>query len=356
MTLSAAQLRPWVGAYRDPASGAVTEIVQVDGALVAVIGQRRVPLVAVSADRLRLGVGPPFVTRMERPGATRRLRIEREGQPPQLLDAVELVSPTPAELAEYADTYASEELQTAYSLRIAGDTLRIHRRIGAPMPLRPTIRDAFSSTGPELPGIRLSFRTRPIRRRVWLRAAGGARPQHSLPALLGGQRRAGSRADRVWGGTVTCVGGSMPLVFIYGTLMRGRANHGVLKRLGATFVGAAWTPEPRILVDLGPYPALTDPEAPDAPIPAGPVFGELWTVPESALAPLDDFEGCPELYKRVSVAVETADGTWMDVFVYVFARRLPRLASVIRSGRYEGIGEALPEGARPEDIATHSCL
>ncbi len=142
----------------------------------------------------------------------------------------------------------------------------------------------------------------------------------------------------------------MPLVFVYGTFLRGRANSGVLARLGAAFVASARTVEPRALVDLGPYPALVDADAADAPTPTGPVFGELWEVAESSLAPLDAFEGCPELFKRQSVSIERDDGAREDAFVYVFARHVPRRARVISSGRYEATGVALPEGATPADI------
>ncbi len=142
----------------------------------------------------------------------------------------------------------------------------------------------------------------------------------------------------------------MPLVFVYGTFMRGRANNGVLTGLGATFVASARTFEPRTLVDFGPYPALVDADAPDAPVATGPVFGELWEVPQGSLAPLDAFEGCPEIYKRVSIAIEKDGGARQDVFVYVFARCLPRRARVITSGRYEATGDVLPEGATLADL------
>lgn len=142
----------------------------------------------------------------------------------------------------------------------------------------------------------------------------------------------------------------MPLLFVYGTFLRGRANTNVLTGLGATFVASAQTVEPHILFDLGPYPALVDGRADDAPEPSAPVFGEIWEVPDDSLAPLDAFEGCPELFKRVSVPVEADGSARVDAFAYVFTGQLPRGARVIASGRYESIGRVLPHGAKPADI------
>lgn len=142
----------------------------------------------------------------------------------------------------------------------------------------------------------------------------------------------------------------MPLLFVYGTFLRGRANSHVLTGLGATFVASAQTVEPHVLFDLGPYPALVDGDAADAPEASAPVFGEIWEVPEDSLAPLDAFEGCPELFKRGLLPIETDGGARSDAFAYMFTGQLPRGAHVIASGRYELIGRVLPHGAKPADI------
>jgi gamma-glutamylcyclotransferase (GGCT)/AIG2-like uncharacterized protein YtfP len=100
------------------------------------------------------------------------------------------------------------------------------------------------------------------------------------------------------------------------------------------------------LVELGPYPAVVDPTAPDAPPSPGPVFGEVWDLPETSIPELDEFEGCPTLYKRDVVEVEMDDGGRAMPFIYVFATALPKRARVIASGRYERHGQELPDGAR----------
>lgn len=168
----------------------------------------------------------------------------------------------------------------------------------------------------------------------------------------------------------------MPLVFVYGTLMRAGANHSVLQRLGCTFAGHATTREGWTLVDLGPYPALL-PAREGAP--TARVFGEVWQIDDHAIRELDAFEGCPELYTRERIALVMASaeddgGTTSDpettgdasrpgaahthlaarsvtAFAYVLAGRPPSSARVIVGGRYAAPGTALPHGALPEQLA-----
>lgn len=121
------------------------------------------------------------------------------------------------------------------------------------------------------------------------------------------------------------------LVFVYGTLMRGRANHDVMRRAGATFASAARTLEPRTLVDLGPYPALLA----AAHGATCRIEGELFYVDADALEALDAFEGCPELYARETIVVEAERGP-VEAFVYVLVGRAPADARVVEDGRYAG--------------------
>ena len=88
------------------------------------------------------------------------------------------------------------------------------------------------------------------------------------------------------------------LLFVYGTLKRGCANHRWLA--GEEFLGTARTVPGFGLFDLGGYPAI-------APVPedrAG-VTGEVWSVRPAALAALDRFEGVHEgLYFRAPIALQ----------------------------------------------------
>jgi gamma-glutamylaminecyclotransferase len=71
------------------------------------------------------------------------------------------------------------------------------------------------------------------------------------------------------------------LLFVYGSLKRGRRHHAELG--GARFVGVARTAPEYRLLDLGEYPALA----------AGcrAIEGELYEVTEALLVELDRFEG-----------------------------------------------------------------
>ena len=129
-------------------------------------------------------------------------------------------------------------------------------------------------------------------------------------------------------------------VFVYGTLMKSGANHRVLVDLGARLVGDATTAEPRTLVDLGPYPALLACDA-ERDAKASRVHGEVYELAEEAIAELDAFEGCPDLYVRERIALEEG-----DAFTYVLARDAPRHARAVDSGRYDGRGRILIENAR----------
>jgi gamma-glutamylcyclotransferase (GGCT)/AIG2-like uncharacterized protein YtfP len=87
------------------------------------------------------------------------------------------------------------------------------------------------------------------------------------------------------------------MLFVYGTLRRGQANHSQLA--DARFVAEART-EPRFeLVDLGGFPALL--EGGDTA-----VSGELYELDGELLARLDEFEDVPQLYERKQISFDDA--------------------------------------------------
>lgn len=89
----------------------------------------------------------------------------------------------------------------------------------------------------------------------------------------------------------------MTRVFVYGTLLAGEANHGLLER--ARFVGEARTPAGYALHDLGAYPAMIAGGG-DA------VAGEVYEVDAATLAALDELEDHPAYYRRTVITL--ADG------------------------------------------------
>jgi gamma-glutamylaminecyclotransferase len=103
------------------------------------------------------------------------------------------------------------------------------------------------------------------------------------------------------------------LLFVYGSLKRGRRHHTELG--GARFVGVARTAPEYRLLDLGEYPALA----------AGSraIEGELYEVTEALLVELDRFEG--EGYDR-GVLRLGGGGTALAYFATPeLARRAPEL-------------------------------
>lgn len=113
----------------------------------------------------------------------------------------------------------------------------------------------------------------------------------------------------------------MPLLFVYGTLKRGGANHRQLD--GQQFVAEARTVPGFALYQLDGYPGMVvDPADRNG------ITGEMWQVDAAALHRLDLFEGVPEgLYHRERLALQTPFEHG-PVETYLFAgdiRHRPRL-------------------------------
>lgn len=86
------------------------------------------------------------------------------------------------------------------------------------------------------------------------------------------------------------------LVFVYGTLLRGESNHGLLDE--AEFLGEATTSDEYVLVDLGPYPAIVPADEAHATR----ITGEVYAVDDAGLVELDHLEDAPRLYQRVEAS------------------------------------------------------
>ena len=126
------------------------------------------------------------------------------------------------------------------------------------------------------------------------------------------------------------------LVFVYGTLMRGMANHRHLA--GAPCLGTAELAG-FALYDLGPFPmAIASGDRSHR------LHGELYAVQPAQLQALDRFEGAPRLYRRQ--AEPLADGR--SVWLYVGQPRQVRHVAVIPSGRWlKPPPTSGPPGPRP---------
>lgn len=100
-------------------------------------------------------------------------------------------------------------------------------------------------------------------------------------------------------------------VFVYGTLLRGQANHKILERGGAFFVGRFRTEEKyRMTAEWIPY--VTD-HAADVEI-----VGELYAVDDALMAALDRLEGHPRFYTRRRVSVVSRDNKGVEAEAWLY--------------------------------------
>jgi gamma-glutamylcyclotransferase (GGCT)/AIG2-like uncharacterized protein YtfP len=98
-------------------------------------------------------------------------------------------------------------------------------------------------------------------------------------------------------------------VFVYGTLMRGQANHALMG--SAIYEGKYKTDNRWGLINIGAFPALVPHVLA--------VEGEVFTVDKETLALLDRLEGVAGgMYKRRYIYVFDEDGVRDEVYAYIW--------------------------------------
>lgn len=95
-------------------------------------------------------------------------------------------------------------------------------------------------------------------------------------------------------------------VFVYGSLMRGYGNHGLLTE--STFIRRA-SIAGYALHSLGSFPAAIPDDGNGSVL-----YGEVYSVNDATLARLDRLEGHPTFYERQ--VVETESGSQVSMYVY----------------------------------------
>lgn len=158
IVLTAEQLKRFVGLYRNPVTGALRRLSLKDGKLFAdsLVGPS-LEAVPLAADLLRVqGASGKVELQLlpAPPGGKAKLVVRREGSKPETLEAIDAASPSARQLAEYAGTYASDELDATYRLALKGERLVLSIRGASERELKPTFRDGFVT--PE--GVQLEFR------------------------------------------------------------------------------------------------------------------------------------------------------------------------------------------------------
>jgi CubicO group peptidase (beta-lactamase class C family) len=147
------------GAYRNQINGVIWKLYVKDGKLVADLPNTTIRFGAVSATEFR-SIGTPleFTVRFEKQGQTTTLLMQRGTDKPVTLEAVQLVTPTPSQLAEYTGDYRSDEVQATYKIVLENGKLFLRHenefKNYPKNPLQPTTSDTFFVQGINLQFIR----------------------------------------------------------------------------------------------------------------------------------------------------------------------------------------------------------
>jgi gamma-glutamylaminecyclotransferase len=129
----------------------------------------------------------------------------------------------------------------------------------------------------------------------------------------------------------TAISRSTHRVFVYGTLLRGFANHSYLQN--ASFLGPAMTVDRYALyADIIPF--VIRHEA------VSRIIGEVYEIDESTLEDLDRLEQHPSWYQRDQVMVELSGGERLQSWLYFYPRPAGRL---VESGDFRCIATARME-------------
>ncbi|HSB11803.1 MAG TPA: serine hydrolase domain-containing protein [Blastocatellia bacterium] len=103
-------------------------------------------LTPLSENRFRVNAQPGEVTfETTEAGNALRLVISLEGSSPVTYDAVKLVVPSPAQLAEYTGNYFSDEIDSTYRVAVQEGKLVLLRKKYSPVDLQPAFTDAFTT-------------------------------------------------------------------------------------------------------------------------------------------------------------------------------------------------------------------
>ena len=137
----------YAGLFWNPATNLVRRIYAKEGKLFYERGPgNETEMASLGGDRFAM-VGVPVQTEVlfsSSSATTREMRVTSAGQPPLVFQSVEPFTPTPADLAAYAGTYFSEELDVTYTLSVEdGRLVSRGRRQYEPVPLAPVFNGAF---------------------------------------------------------------------------------------------------------------------------------------------------------------------------------------------------------------------
>lgn len=103
----------------------------------------------------------------------------------------------------------------------------------------------------------------------------------------------------------------MEKIFVYGTLMRGFGNHGLI--LDQKFLGMAFTLQPYLMTaGMIPFVSNSNEQAKRKAY----ILGEVYEVDKEALIELDALEGHPDWYERKKIDVRLDNGSLEKCWLY----------------------------------------
>ena len=114
------------------------------------------------------------------------------------------------------------------------------------------------------------------------------------------------------------------LIFVYGSLLSGMGNHGLLDNDDSVLVDTFKTAPEYTLLDLGWYPGVVG-------VGDTPIIGELYRVSEEVWLDIEHLEGYPEFYDRV--VLNTHEG---DAIMYVLDEDYLSSYESVASGDWKG--------------------
>ena len=95
-------------------------------------------------------------------------------------------------------------------------------------------------------------------------------------------------------------------IFVYGSLMRGESNHGLLNNEYSTFLSKGITQRGYSLYDLDGFPGMVEGGT-------SAVLGEIYEICAFTRSRLDQLEGHPQFYKRT--LIELQDGEKIETYI-----------------------------------------
>jgi CubicO group peptidase (beta-lactamase class C family) len=142
ITLTEAQLAPYVGLFRAPRTQSLLRTTVKDGKLAMDLPRTLTPT-PTGTDRFRIAGTTEMI--YQREGGRTRAVLVVDGGDTTRYEPVATVTPTAAQLAAYAGTYWSDELDTRFIVLVRDGGLVIRERLGDETKLTPTFADGFTS-------------------------------------------------------------------------------------------------------------------------------------------------------------------------------------------------------------------